>query len=273
MRYVLSLVLSLVAGIAVGWVHRDADQIIVFSVGQGDCALIRSLDHAVLIDDGPLIFGKNTGLTVQKLRESGVNALDAILLSHADADHTAETRELLQEYPGVHVVMSDQFRTYPAMIHELSDWHLPSSSVVWLPQRSHMQVGKFSLLMLCPPFSGGKEDNNGSMFVRVSTTYGLATFSGDAPDFVEKAMEPTANWHAEVLHVGHHGSRTSTGESWIQAVEPSVAVISVGRNNSHGHPTKETLDRLEAAHVPVLRTDRDGDLVFDLIEGKLVREK
>jgi len=89
-----------------------------------------------------------------------------------------------------------------------------------------------------------------------------ALLTGDAPQAVENALARTGLLEdIDVLKVGHHGSRTSTGSALLRATLPEVALISAGRDNGFGHPHAEVLDRLAAHGVRVLRTDRDGTIV------------
>jgi len=71
-------------------------------------------------------------------------------------------------------------------------------------------------------------------------------------------------WAAQIVHAGHHGSAHASSLQWIQAIHPRYAIVSVGRNNRYGHPAPETLRRYDSLGIPVLRTDRLGDVTFEL---------
>jgi competence protein ComEC len=107
--------------------------------------------------------------------------------------------------------------------------------------------------------------NNESVVLRVERDGRSVLLTGDAGAPVERdlaasgALEPV-----DLLKVGHHGSRTSTSSELLEALEPRVAVVSCGRRNRFGHPARETLARVEAAGVPLLRTDRRSDCRVDL---------
>jgi competence protein ComEC len=217
-----------------------------------------------LIDDGPGPPEADAGekLVLPALRRLGVDSVSAIFLSHPDEGHVGGTPAVLKEYPTARIVMSDEFRTDPAMVGHLAQWKVPAERVCWLPLRDRFVDGKFVATIVCPDMRAGDEANNGSMFVRVSCGGASAMFSGDAPRSVEDAMESCGSWTSEILKVGHHGSRTATDPSWLQAVHPRFAVISVGRNNRYGHPNAEVVDELREDHVKTYRTDQDGDVVF-----------
>jgi len=113
-----------------------------------------------------------------------------------------------------------------------------------------------------------KPGNNDSLVLRIS--YGSRSFllTGDMERGIEsKLLASGADLHADVLKVGHHGSRTSSTEPFLEAVSPSVALISAGFENSFGHPHPDVLGRLSARHTAILRTDLDG-LVSAQTDGR-----
>jgi len=115
--------------------------------------------------------------------------------------------------------------------------------------------------VLSPPpgFSPAKAGNNDSLALRI--TYGVDSFllTGDLESPMERLLMAEGKpLHAEVLKVGHHGSKTSTSAEFLAQVAPEVAVISAGFANSFGHPHPTVLGRLEQRHAAILRTDQDG---------------
>lgn len=256
---------ALAAGFAAGWHAPVPTRLVFISVGQGDCAVFEKGGTAIMIDDGPgpPMSNADERIVVPRLRDLGVDSVAAILLSHSDEDHVGGTPAVLKAYPEAHVFMSDQFRNSSEMLHKLNGWGMDPSRIDWLPPEDTLSFGDFTASIECPPMTPGDDANNGSMFVHLHCRDASATFSGDAPASVEKAMEPLGDWRSEILKVGHHGSRTATDESWIEAVHPRYAVISVGRNNEYGHPNREVIDRLKRDGVETFRTDQVGDIEFD----------
>jgi competence protein ComEC len=108
------------------------------------------------------------------------------------------------------------------------------------------------------------ETNSASIVLRIQ--YGTTSFllSGDLPSNIEdyEVAQYGDALHADVLKLGHHGSRTSSSMDWLRVVDPSVAVISAGLHNRYGHPHQETLDRLSALHIPHLETFASGTIRF-----------
>jgi competence protein ComEC len=103
--------------------------------------------------------------------------------------------------------------------------------------------------------------NNDSLVLRLKFRNRALLLPGDAEKQAEQAMlagNSEGDLHADVLKVGHHGSKNSTTPEFLEAVRPQVAVISAGEDNPYGHPSPELLERLQSAGARVLRTDRDG---------------
>jgi len=263
---------ALVVGFVAGRFEGEPTELVFVNVGQGDCAVFRSSGHTILIDDGPVTPTLDAGerYVIPELRSLGVVSLDAILLSHPDSDHVGGTGALLRAFPQARVLMSAQFRDRPEMAKHLSAWGLGVDQVGWLPETCEFKMGAFQVHLDCPPIFPGEETNDGSMFVHLADGAASATFSGDAPKNVERFEETQFDWSAEVVKLGHHGSKTATDPTWLERVHPLIAIVSVGRNNRYGHPNRETLDLLDADRIRTLRTDEDGTLEFRVEGGKFV---
>jgi len=125
-------------------------------------------------------------------------------------------------------------------------------------------AARVRVLAPCPNFVSGRDANDNSLVLRVEYGRQSALFTGDA-EALEEADLLEANrplLRADLLKVGHHGSRTSTSASFLDAVRPRVATVSCGTRNRFGHPTPEVMARLVAGGVEVLRTDRSGSAML-----------
>ena len=262
MRYEL-LILCAIAllGIFFGFELNDPEEIIVFSVGQGDCTLVRSQGVGILIDAAPADeqFDAAKSIVLPKLRQLGVEDIKMILLSHPDRDHVGGLASLHKAFPEAKILMSSQFRNDEKMNRELFQDHIASSQVDWIDQLDG-HVGNFQVKVRCPRWTERGDDNAGCMFVRVSEGKASFVTSGDAPASTEIFMSGVIDWKSQVVHAGHHGSRTSSAWPWLLAVKPEIAVISCGRNNRYGHPHAESVDRLEKIGAKIYRTDQMGDI-------------
>jgi competence protein ComEC len=233
-------------------------------VGQGDGALVRTpAGRWLVIDAGPVSGRDDAGRRVLApfLDRQGVRTLAAILVSHAHADHMGGVPSLLRRF-GVGVVIEPGAPVpdpaYGALLAALDSARIP-----WHPGRAGEQFTldgvRFTLLHPRPEWAEWGEDvNEDSLVLLIEYGEFDALFTGDAGFAAEAALRPSLG-PVDLLKVGHHGSRGSTGGELLDSLRPLAAVISVGRND-YGHPSPETLGRLQGRRVPVLRTDRDGTI-------------
>ena len=262
---------ALLVGAGYGWAFPDQPTRLTFlSVGQGDCAVFQTQGTTVLIDAGPKSENYDSGkrLVLPRLAKLGVRSVDLILLTHPDEDHIGGTGSILRAYPGARLAISEQFRNHPGLVQHLKDWRIDPNSVLWLGAVQHLRIAGFDLKIRNPVRTPTTTDNEASMFLRLERGIGSAMLSGDAGSQTERVMEPLEDWSSQVMKAGHHGSRSSTSESWLREVRPSYAVISCGRNNVYGHPAAVTLRRLAQKQIPTLRTDQFGDIRFEFDETR-----
>jgi competence protein ComEC len=231
-------------------------------VGQGDGAVLRTPGGSwIILDAGPAGQRDDAGRRVVApfLARRGARTLTAIVVSHAHADHAGGVPALLARFPvGVVIepggMVSDP--AYAALLTALDRQRIP-----WHPARAGERFTfdgvEFTVLHPGADWARWGEDVNEDSVVLL-VRYGSfeALFTGDAGFPAEAALRGKLGT-VDLLKVGHHGSRGSTGEDLLDSLRPIAAVISVGRND-YGHPAPETLARLESRGVRVLRTDRDG---------------
>ena len=233
-------------------------------VGQGDAAVIRTPGGRwVLVDGGPAGIRADAGRRVVApfLERAGARRLVAAIVSHAHADHLGGVPAVLRRVPATVVVepgapVADD--AYLAFLDQLATagtaWHPGARGDCFV-----LDGVTFRILHPEPGWAGWGEDvNEDSVVLLVEYGAFQALFAGDAGFPAEEALLEGAV-AVDLLKVGHHGSRGSTGDRWLARLDPAVAVISVGRND-YGHPAPETMARLAARHIPVRRTDRDGNV-------------
>jgi competence protein ComEC len=231
-------------------------------VGQGDGAVLRTPGGRwIVIDAGPAGERDDAGRRVVApfLQRQGVRGLAAIVVSHAHADHVGGVPALLDRFP-VGVVIEPGGPVpdagYAAFLSVLD-----RDGIAWHPahsgERFTLDGVEVTVLHPAADWAGWGEDVNEDSVVLL-VRYGdfEALFTGDAGFAAEAALRGKVR-PVDLLKVGHHGSRGSTGEELLDSLRPLAAVISVGRND-YGHPSPETLARLDARRIAVLRTDRDG---------------
>jgi competence protein ComEC len=244
-------------------------------VGQGDSLLlIFPAGARMLIDGGGLLqFGRmrpsnlNIGEDVVSpyLWTRGIKTLDVVVATHAHEDHIGGLPAILENFRPKELWVG---ANPPQPLIELA--RRLGIRVLGRRAAPPFEFSGATIQIVSPPedYSAVKLGNNDSLAFRVS--FGARSFllTGD----MERPMEARLlslglAGHADVLKVGHHGSKTSSIAPFLDAVSPELAIISAGYENSFGHPHPDVIQRLEARHVAVLRTDLDG-LVSVSTDGK-----
>jgi len=264
----ISLAAVAVVGGLLGWLMpRPAPTLTFLSVGQGSCAVLQVGGRTILFDAGPKTAFVDGGerFVLPKLRGMGVSKVDVVVLSHPDLDHAGGLSAVMRTYPEARILANSGFSReakLPAMLRSLG---VSTERVGWLPPYARLSVGSLSVDLASPPV--GADDNTGSVLARVE---GGAFIGGDAPAEVEREFE---NWigPVSVMAADHHGSRTSGDPSFLAIAHPRWVVVSVGRNNVYGHPNPDAMARYQATGAKIFRTDHDGDVAFELRDGRWSR--
>jgi len=243
-------------------------------VGQGDAILLRWDRHAILVDGGGPFdalatdFGRTR--LVPKLLDRGVTRLDAAVATHPHPDHALGLFAVLEEIPVGELWRSDggdDGDLYARLEASAAARGVP---VRCLPTGASWDRDRAQLTVLHSGGSLRKVDgvNNQSVVAVFARDGRRALLTGDAGAPTEaELLRLGAVAPADVLKVGHHGSRTATTADFVEAVRPRLALVSCGRRNRFGHPAPETLETLETLAVPVLRTDERSDIRVDLLPG------
>ncbi len=225
-------------------------------VGQGDATLVRTPDgRQILIDGGP--FPEALLDELGDLMPLWDRSLDLVILTHPDGDHMNGLLTLPDRYAirqAADAAGQDAATEWTMM---LANATVPHTS---LAPGTVLRAGNVRLEVLGAPGAPDKtqnSDNRGSLVLRLDYGATSLLLMGDAPQEAEQALLAAgAPLDADILKVGHHGSRSSTSPAFVAAVSPRVAVIQVGAENKYGHPDPAVLDRLRG--VEVLRTDQNG---------------
>jgi competence protein ComEC len=252
------------------------------SVGQGDAAVLRTSAGRWLVFDGGPAWGEwNAGRAIVHpfLRRHGARRVELAVLSHPDLDHLGGLRGLLPEIRVERVLDTGDpvpSATYAGFLAEVD-----AADVQWLPAAAgdRLRVDDAELMVLGPVRGssafgearrhGGDATNATSLSFRL-TVAGRFRYVNTGDATVAEEEELLAAWppdslRAEVLKVGHHGSRTSSDPAFLHVVAPRLAVVSSGAGNRYGHPHPEVLGRLAASGVErVWRTDRHGTLCVEI---------
>ena len=243
-------------------------------VGQGDSILVRWARHAFLVDGGgPFdLEAEDFGRTrlLPKLLDRGITRLDAVLATHPHPDHALGLFTILEELPVDKLWLSAGDDESDLFARLRVDARAAGVPVEVLPAGRTIAWRGARLTVLHSGGPGRKVDsvNNQSVVALFEREGKRVLLTGDAGAPTEQALiDRHRVVPADLLKVGHHGSRTSTSPRFIAFLRPRLALLSCGRENRFGHPAPETLSTLAAFRIPVFRTDRLSDVRVELSPG------
>ena len=240
-------------------------------MGQGSSILIRlPNDGNVLIDGGSREQG---GEVVADLVRLGVNTLDAVVVSHADEDHSGGLIDVIDSLPVATVYDSG----YPHTTETYADLldAIDRSGARYVETRTGEEIDldpDVRMEFIYPDeLDDGTNDN--SLALRLDYKEFAAQFIGDLGiEQEQKLLAAGRVSPVTLMEVGHHGSAGSSSLEFLQALSPEVGVVQVGADNSYGHPTQEALSRLQAVGMEVYRSDLQGEITVTT-DGRVYRVK
>ena len=237
--------------------------VITIDVKQGDSSLLYLDDKAILIDTGGLYNQRIVEKTIIMLKSFGINKIDYLIITHGDYDHMGEAINLVNNFKVEKVIFNcGEFNDLEKdLIKVLDKKKIPYYSCI-----KELNIDDNKLYFLNNK-NYGNENDNSSVIYTVLNNYKFL-FMGDAGTHVEEDLLKKYNLqNIDVLKVGHHGSKTSSGKEFINEINPKYSIISVGKNNRYGHPNDGVLDNLEDSKI--YRTDQDGSVMFKIKKNKL----
>lgn len=238
--------------------HTEGELIVHFvDVGQADCQIIMLPDGKVMMIDA----GNNDDdiLICNYLDNLGVEKIDYLVGTHPHEDHIGSLDVVINNYDVENVYMPDATadnKTFRDVQKALSSKNL---GVTLTSAGTTIHSDENLKIEAVAPVYYYDDLNNSSIVIRLTYKDSSFLFTGDAEELSESHI--TANVAADVLSVGHHGSSTSTSDSFLERVNPMYAVISCGVNNDYGHPHWETLEKLENDDITIYRTDTMGSII------------
>ncbi len=241
-------------------------EVVFFDVGQGDSIFIETPEkQQILIDGGP---GSAILEKLGKEMPFYDNTLDLIILTHPEKDHLTGLISVLKRYKVENILWTGIKRD----TSESKEWERKileekaNIKITQAGQRILWESESHSFMEILYPLENleGQEfedSNETSIVSRLVFGEKSFLFTGDIRKSEEKALlEQRANLDSDILKVSHHGSKTSNSKEFVEKVSPEIAVISLGKENSYGHPHQEVLDILEDYGIKILRTDQNGDI-------------
>ena len=238
-------------------------RVVFLNAGQGAAAVVRADGRTLLYDAGPSFAGEL--VIAPYLRGEGVRTIDAMVVSHDDADHRGGAADVLRMFSP-----RDVYASFP-MDAKGGRFSFCEAGEGW-------RWGGARFVFLHPgaeDYGRGFSDNEMSCVLKIESPWGSVLLAGDVPGETEAVLieRDEEGLAADVLLAAHHGSRFSTTGEFLAAVSPRAAVFSAGAGNRFGHPHPDALGRAEAAGAEVLRTDLDGAVVVDFSADGVVIQK
>ena len=235
-----------------------------FDVGQGDCEFIElPNDMCMLIDSGE--YGNGDEI-ISKINYLGYDRIDYVVATHPHSDHIGTMSEIIKEFEIGDIYMpraTSTSSTYQYLLETISNEGLKIHTAK--AGKNIYKDDSLSIDILSPSGDDYKDLNNYSVVVKITYDSSSFLFTGDAESLVEKEMisNSYSMLQSDVLKVGHHGSKYSSSNDFIDAVSPEYAVISCGSGNTYGHPHEQALNRIAKSTTDIFRTDKYSDIRFE----------
>ncbi|MEG6523166.1 ComEC/Rec2 family competence protein [Desulfotomaculum sp. 1211_IL3151] len=236
-------------------------------VGQADAILVQNSDQAMLVDAGNNADGE---LMVRYLNQQGIKKLQVVIGTHPHEDHIGGMDDVIKHFSVEQIYLpkvNHATETYQDVLRAMKAKNIKATAA---SGGQSFTLGDARVEILAPNSSSYEELNDYSIVSKISFGETAFLLTGDAGILSEQEMITKGyDLRANVLKVGHHGSYTATGEKFLKAVNPQVAVISVAAKNDYGHPHREILERLKTSKVEVYQTAQQGTLVL-VSDGKKI---
>lgn len=259
---IISVAIAVALALGSAWLKMPSTlELHVLDIGQGDAILLRTeTGENILIDGGP---GNTVLEELGEVLSPFDRRLDLVILTHPHEDHVAGLVPVLQRFDVGEVMLSApdySNEAYQVFMQEIERQDIPYS---FADNDKDFVFGELKLDVLFPfePFTGDNMDNvnNASSVIRASWHDASILLMGDAEMEVEAALlSAGADLEADILKAGHHGSKSSGTEAFLEAVGAELMLISCGVGNDYGHPHEETLEKAADLGIDVRRTDLEG---------------
>ena len=247
----------------------NKDFVKVFDVGQGDCTLIYSNGYTALIDTGT---SESAAELCVSLQMFAIKEIDVVLLTHLHDDHTGGVQRLSEVFKIKNVVLpeisieSEGLSAAQLLTAQVTD---NGGGVYNAEQGMNFKIGEFEITVLAA-YGEMKEENSRSVMCCAKLGDLKFIFTGDAEkDAEQKLLNEGLDLKCDFFKAGHHGSSTSNSKDLLLKMKPNYTAISCGEGNMYGHPHKEVLADFEHYNTEVFRTDYQGDITFNIKNGKI----
>ena len=274
------IIISIIISLCMIFIPRDL-QINFVDVGQGDSTfIITPKNKTILIDGG----GSNTGsfdvgenTLLPYVLDKGYNKIDLMIISHFDSDHVGGLLTILEEIKVEKILIAkqeEQSENYKRFLNIVKEKNIP---VIIGKEGDKINIEKDLYLDILFPESEQIEENvinNNSLVFNMHYNNFSMLFTGDIEEIAEKRIIEITNksrLKADIIKVPHHGSKTSSTRELLEIVLPKIALIGVGKDNLFGHPSSETIDKLDELEIKTYRTDINGEIMINVNKSGIRR--
>ena len=267
---IVTIVLVVFVSTTISFIPRPL-KIYFVDVGQGDCTLIQTpTNKSILIDGGGSEFGNfdvGESILLPYLLDRRITTIDYMLISHTDSDHISGLFAIIENLNVKNIIISKQGEN-SANLKTLNQLVKDKNIKITIAKNDdYIQIDKYSYLEILFPEDELIKDNvlnNNSVVAKFHYENFSMLFTGDIEEVAENRIcemyEDTNKLNATILKVAHHGSKTSSTQSFLELVNPKIAFIGVGANNNFGHPNDEVIERLKQYTNLIYRTDECGEI-------------
>lgn len=276
-RFILILFIVIFIHHNINYIKKDTE-LVVLDVGQGDSFLIILPYNKgnILIDTGGILEYKKEkwmerknkysiaqSVIIPYLKSRGINKIDYLILTHGDFDHMGESINLVNNFKIEQVIFNnDSFNDLELELFKV----LEEKNISFYQNIKELNVDNNKLYFLNNKLYDNENDNSNVIYTELNGIKIL--LMGDAGIKVEEDIIKKYNLSdIDILKVGHHGSKTSSSEKFIDSINPKYSIISVGKNNRYGHPNNEVIENLRDTEI--YRTDQNGSIMFKMKKNKL----
>lgn len=245
-------------------------RVVFFDVGQGDSAFIETPDGKQILIDG----GSDSSVLRKLSSEMGFfdREIDMIIATHPDSDHIGGLVDVFERYEVKHIVMTENNHQSP-VVEQFLNRVVDETATVHYARRDMVFDfgGEIKLRILFPDRDPTNlESNTSSVVVQLIYRDSEFLFTGDSPKGIEEYLVSIdSQLESDVLKVGHHGSKTSTSQEFLEKVQAKYAVISAGKDNRYGHPHSVVIEALQEKRVEIFETSVMGDIIFSTDGAKI----
>ena len=254
--------------------HCQCLEVSFLDVGQGDAILIETPDGFEMLVDG--------GRDASVLRELGKKRsffdreIDVVVTTHPDLDHIGGLVDVLKRYKVKTILRTENENDKSAAAAFAAAAQKENAEEILADAGQIINLGASTSIQIFSPTGDERQWDSNTSSIVLRVVYGDTSFmlTGDAPSEIEDYLVKTygTQLDSDVLKLGHHGSKTSTSDLWLDTVTPSYAVVSAGIDNRYGHPHQDVMQRVFKRNIQTSHTGTDGTITFES-DGKTVWKK